>query len=106
MVAEPVAPAPVVTTSGNCIDIQNKLASLGVPQDQLAAAGQLAFRESTCNEFVVNSIGACGAFQSLPCGKWGQPGTDEYYRGAINYANTRYGGYNQALQHSLSFNWY
>lgn len=92
--------------SGSCADIQAKLARLGVPENQLAAAGQLAMRESTCNEYVVNSIGACGAFQSLPCGKWGSPGTDEYYRGAIKYANDRYGGYNGALAHSLANNWY
>lgn len=93
-------------SGGSCAAIQDKLAALGVPADQLAAAGQLAMRESTCNEYVVNSIGACGAFQSLPCGKWGSPGTDQYYRGAINYANSRYGGYNGALAHSLANNWY
>lgn len=99
------APKPVVR-GGSCPVIQEKLAALGVPADQLAAAGQLAYRESTCNEYVYNSIGACGAFQSLPCGKWGSPGTTEYYRGAINYANSRYGGYNGALAHSLANNWY
>lgn len=98
-----VAPARV---SGSCADIQAKLAALGVPQDQLAAAGQLAMRESSCNEYVYNSIGACGAFQSLPCGKWGAPGTEQYYRGAIAYANARYGGYNGALAFSLANNWY
>ena len=91
---------------GNCAAIQDKLARLGVPADQLASAGTLAMRESSCNEHVVNSIGACGAFQSLPCGKWGSPGTDEYYRGAIAYANNRYGGYNQALAFSYANNWY
>ena len=97
--------APVV--SGNrCPNIEAKLAALGVPADQLAAAGQLAYRESTCNETVYNSIGACGAFQSLPCGKWGAPGTTQYYQGAIAYANSRYGGYNNALAHSLANNWY
>ena len=104
-IANAVAPK-VTAAGGSCVAIQNKLAALGVPSDQLAAAGQLAMRESTCDEYVVNSIGACGAFQSLPCGKWGAPGTDEYYRGAINYANSRYGGYNGALAHSLANNWY
>ena len=97
--------APVVSDN-RCPDIEAKLAALGVPEDQLAAAGQLAYRESTCNETVYNSIGACGAFQSLPCGKWGAPGTTQYYQGAIAYANSRYGGYNQALAHSLANNWY
>ena len=104
--AQTVVPKASASTGGHCVDIQNKLAALGVPADQLAAAGRLAMRESSCNEYVVNSIGACGAFQSLPCGKWGSPGTDEYYRGAINYANSRYGGYNQALAFSLANNWY
>lgn len=98
--------APEVATGGSCTEIQNKLAKLGVPSDQLQAAGKLAFRESSCNETVVNSIGACGAFQSLPCGKWGAPGTDQYYKGAIAYANGRYGGYNEALAFSLANNWY
>lgn len=99
--------ASAASVSGNrCPAIEAKLAALGVPEDQLAAAGQLAYRESTCNETVYNSIGACGAFQSLPCGKWGAPGTTQYYQGAIAYANSRYGGYNQALAHSLANNWY
>jgi len=99
--------ASATSVSGNrCPVIEAKLAALGVPADQLAAAGQLAYRESTCNETVYNSIGACGAYQSLPCGKWGAPGTTQYYQGAIAYANSRYGGYNQALAHSLANNWY
>lgn len=103
----PQTPQPTHRVAGgSCINIQEKLSALGVPADQLAAAGQLAMRESTCNEHVYNEIGACGAFQSLPCGKWGAPGTDEYYRGAIAYANGRYGGYPQALAHSLANNWY
>ena len=92
--------------SGTCPAIVAKLAALGVPSDQLTAAGQLAFRESTCDEYVTNEIGACGAFQSLPCGKWGATASDSYYRGAIAYANSTYGGYNGALAHSLAYNWY
>ena len=105
-IATVVTPKASASSGGSCVAIQNKLASLGVPADQLASAGTLAMRESSCNEFVVNSIGACGAFQSLPCGKWGSPGTDEYYRGAIKYANDRYGGYNGALAFSYANNWY
>lgn len=97
---------PSPKQSGGCGAIRAKLANLGVPENQLDSAIKLAVRESTCNEYAVNQIGACGAFQSLPCGKWGQPGTEAYYRGAINYANSRYGGYNQALAHSLQFSWY
>ena len=97
--------APVV--SGNrCPNIEAKLAALGVPADQLAAAGQLAYRESTCDEYVVNSIGACGSLQSNPCGKWGATASTDYYRGAIAYVNGRYGSFNNALAHSLANNWY
>lgn len=105
-VEQAIVPKASALSGGSCADIQAKLARLGVPADQLASAGTLAMRESSCNEHVVNSIGACGAFQSLPCGKWGATGTDEYYRGAINYANSRYGGYNQALAFSYANNWY
>lgn len=89
-----------------CEGIRKRLAALGVVGSELDAAITLAMRESTCREHVVNSIGACGAFQSLPCGKWGATGTDEYYKGAIKYARDRYGSYNAALSHSYAKNWY
>ena len=94
-------------SSGGCEGLRNKLSSLGVSGANLDAAITLAKRESSCNEYSVNkSSGACGAFQSLPCGKWGAPGTDQYYLGAINYANSRYGSYSAALSFSYANNWY
>lgn len=100
------APTPQAS-SGGCESLRNKLSNLGVSGANLDAAITLAKRESSCNEYAVNkSSGACGAFQSLPCGKWGAPGTDQYYLGAINYANSRYGSYSAALSFSYANNWY
>lgn len=94
-------------SSGGCEGLRAKMSSLGVSGANLDAAITLAKRESSCNEFAVNSSSnACGAYQSLPCGKWGAPGTTEYYLGAINYVNSRYGSYVNALAHSYSAGWY
>lgn len=96
-----------VASSGGCDELRNKMANLGVSGANLDAAITLAKRESSCNAYAVNgSGGACGYFQSLPCGKWGAPGTDQYLLGAINYANSRYGSYLNALAHSYANNWY
>jgi len=105
-VVQSTTPTPQVS-SGGCEGLRNKLSSLGVLGANLDAAITLAKRESSCNEYAVNkSSGACGAFQSLPCGKWGAPGTDQYYLGAINYANSRYGSYSGALSFSYANGWY
>ncbi len=94
-------------SSGGCEGLRSKMSSLGVSGANLDAAITLAKRESSCNEFAVNSSSnACGAYQSLPCGKWGAPGATEYYLGAINYVNSRYGSYVNALAHSYSSGWY
>jgi len=97
----------IKASSTGCDGLRAKLSSLGVLGANLDAAITLAKRESSCNEYAVNSSsGACGAFQSLPCGKWGAPGTNQYYLGAINYANSRYGSYVNALNFSYANNWY
>ncbi len=95
------------TASSNCDTLRSQLSRLGVSGAELNAAITLATRESSCRDGAVNaSSGACGAFQSLPCGKWGAPGTDQYLRGAINYAKSRYGGFVAALNHSYAKGWY
>lgn len=100
-------PATSAVLSSGCSNLRKDLARLGVPANQLNSAIILAQRESGCSHSAVNSSsGACGVFQSLPCGKWGAPGTDQYLRGAIAYANGRYGGYNGALAHSHANGWY
>lgn len=109
--AKPTAPKQAPAGSGSnikdCVQLRSRLASLGVPSNQLDSAITLAKRESTCRSSAVNSSsGACGTFQSYPCGKWGSPGTDQYLRGAIKYSNDRYGGFNGALAHSYSEGWY
>lgn len=104
------APAPVYVApkqSGGCPELRDKLLALGVGAGEIDSAITLAQRESSCNEFARNNDGgACGYFQSLPCGKWGLPGSDTYLPGAINYVRVRYGDYNNALAHSYSHNWY
>lgn len=110
-VEKPAQPARVSQTShssiSGCGELRSKLASLGVPSNQLNSAISLASKESGCSSSAVNSSsGACGSFQSLPCGKWGSPGTTQYLRGAINYANSNYGGFNGAWSHSSQNNWY
>lgn len=95
------------TASSNCDTLRSQLSRLGITGAELNAAITLATRESSCRDGAVNaSSGACGAFQSLPCGKWGAPGTDQYLRGAINYAKSRYGGFVAALNHSYAKGWY
>lgn len=106
-VAQVSTPQPVVRSSGGCEELRGKLLALGVGEYEIDAAITLAQRESSCNEYARNSDGgACGYFQSLPCGKWGMPGSDTYLPGAIAYARGRYGNYNNALAHSYAFNWY
>jgi len=93
--------------SANCTELRARLASLGLAGTELNAAITLATRESSCRTNAVNaSSGACGEFQSYPCGKWGSPGTEQYLRNAINYAVSRYGSYQAALAHSYAHNWY
>lgn len=93
--------------TSNCNQLRSRLSGLGVSGSNLNSAITLAMRESSCNSAAVNAeSGACGEFQSYPCGKWGTPGTDSYLRHAINYANSRYGSYDAALSHSLAKNWY
>jgi len=98
--------APVQRSSGGCDELRGKLLALGVGDYEIDSAITLAGRESSCNEYAQNPGGACGYFQSLPCGKWGMPGSESYLVGAIAYARAVYGDYNNALAHSYSHNWY
>lgn len=100
-------PKPQRRVSGGCEAIRAKLSALGVSGAELDAAIQLAMRESTCNEYAVNkSSGACGAYQSLPCGKWGATASTEYYKNAISYCKQRYGSFQSALAFQLKNGWY
>ena len=93
--------------SSGCDSLRTQLLSLGVGLHEIDSAIKLAQRESSCNHQARNrTSNACGVFQSLPCGKWGQPGTTQYLQGAIKYARDRYGDYNKALAHSYANNWY
>lgn len=96
--------APVQATG--CDSLRSRLSNLGISGAELDSAIILASRESGCSSLAVNPSGACGEFQSLPCGKWGSPGTDQYLQGAIAYVNSVYGGFVNALNHSYTYNWY
>lgn len=93
--------------ASGCEALRSQMLSLGVGTHEIDSAITLAMRESSCNHNARNkSSNACGVYQSLPCGKWGAPGTTEYLVGAIRYTRNRYGDYNKALAHSYANNWY
>lgn len=93
--------------ASGCEALRSQMLSLGVGEYEINSAITLAMRESSCNHNARNkSSNACGVYQSLPCGKWGSPGTTEYLIGAIRYTRNRYGDYNKALAHSYANNWY
>lgn len=100
-------PQKAYAASGNCAELSAHLQRLGVNGAELTAGITLATRESSCRSSAINaSSGACGEFQSWPCGKWGTPGTDQYLLNAIAYSKNRYGGFVNALSHSYANNWY
>jgi len=106
-VTAPVRTQTAYAATNGCEELSAKLSRLGVNGAELSAALTLATRESSCRSSAVNaSSGACGEFQSWPCGKWGSPGTDQYLQNAIQYARGRYGSYQAALAFSYANNWY
>lgn len=104
----PKAPEPAPTpVSTNCEELGNRLLGLGVTQSDIQYALFIANKESGCRSSAVNkSSGACGEFQSLPCGKWGTPGTDQYLLKAIGYAQSRYGGWQGAHTAWVTKHWW
>lgn len=98
--------ATAYASSDACGALRARLAAKGIVGSELNAAITLATRESSCRPSAYNPSGACGEFQSLPCGKWGAPGTDGYLSGAIGYVKARYGSFGAALAHSYAHNWY
>lgn len=104
----PIAPKPApVAPTGTCGELSNRLLGLGVAQSDIQYAIFIASKESGCKSSAVNkSSGACGEFQSLPCGKWGAPGTDQYLLKAIQYAQSRYGGWQGAHTAWISKHWW
>jgi hypothetical protein len=72
-------------------------------------------RESGDNMYAVNSIGACGLGQSLPCSKmlnWlgktslSETTYDDQVEWVEHYINGRYGNVDNALDHENEFGWY
>lgn len=100
------SPQAITATQG-CEQLGVRLSGLGVSSGDMSAALFIAQKESGCASGAVNaSSGACGEFQSLPCGKWGSPGTDTYLTHAINYANSRYGGWQGAYNFWIANHWW
>lgn len=92
---EPVRRAETVSGGSGCEWLKGRLAANGVSASDMPAAINIARVESGCNSAAVNpSSGACNVFQELACGKWGgRSDVDAHIRGAIGYANARYGGW-------------
>ncbi|MEI7632111.1 MAG: hypothetical protein WCJ60_02210 [bacterium] len=107
------APLPVVETeklppSSEPKDIaQATLVDLGVG-DAWYAVEYIGFKESSWNPRAINSIGACGLFQALPCEKMNCSLSDVacQVRWATNYATTRYGSWHQAYTFWTANNWW
>lgn len=71
-------------------------------------AAELTAREASFNPHVINSIGACGLPQALPCSKMKCELTDikcqlDWQK---EYVSDRYGTITKALDHSYKLNWY
>lgn len=106
-----VAPVPEIITIGAKITIPPEreqcagwAREAGVAEDNLEAAIDLIYRESGCRVDATNpSSGAYGIPQSLPGSKMAAFGSDwetnpvTQIRWMENYVNTRYGGWQQAL---------
>lgn len=98
---------PITNATANCEQLKTKLSRLGVSSSDMQYAIYIAQKESGCRSNAVNaSSGACGEFQSLPCGKWGSPGTDTYLKNAINYAVNRYGSWSGAYNFWVNSHWW
>lgn len=101
------SPALATAPSGGCDELSNRLIALGVASSDVQYAIFIASKESGCRSSAVNrSSGACGEFQSNPCGKWGTPGTDQYLLKAIAYANGRYHSWQNAYRFWNANHWW
>ena len=76
--------------------------------DAWYAVQYIGSKESSWNPLAVNSIGACGLFQALPCSKMNCELSDVacQVRWATNYATQRYGSWHQAYQFWVTHNWW
>ena len=83
------------------------LIDLGVG-DAWYAVEYIGFKESSWNPTAINSIGACGLFQALPCEKMNCELSDVacQVRWATNDATQRYGSWHQAYTFWLANNWW
>lgn len=76
--------------------------------DAWYAVRYIAFKESSWNPAAINSIGACGLFQALPCSKLPCSLEDVpcQVRWATNYATQRYGSWHYAYVFWVNHGWW
>jgi hypothetical protein len=95
------------------LDKQAIMTAAGIPQSDWAAADYIISHESSWRYLAVNaSSGATGLCQSLPASKMASAGED-YLTNPVtqmkwcnSYAQSRYGGWQQAYNFWLSKNWW
>jgi hypothetical protein len=102
--------APVVTPPTSHEEL---MAQAGIDQNDWAAANYIISHESSWREFAQEpTSGAYGLCQSLPAIKMASAGSDwqtnpvTQLKWCAQYANDRYGGWQGAYAHWLSFRWW
>jgi hypothetical protein len=115
VVSEKTQPTPAVTPVAVATPVistpkaqaQATLKDLG-HEDAWYAVEYIGFKESSWNPTAINSIGACGLFQALPCSKLKceLSNVDCQVRWATKYATTRYGSWHQAYAFWKANNWW
>lgn len=98
--------APISTLSQVAVETA-PAASTSVCGDN-SYANYIYMHESGCSTSAVNSIGACGIGQALPCSKMGCSLDDYACQNGFftSYANAVYGGWYGAYEHWLEYSWW
>lgn len=99
-VQEPIVSTPEATAKATLEDLGQG--------DAWYAMQYIGNKESSWNPHAINSIGACGLFQALPCSKLpcDLSDVDCQVRWATEYATQRYGSWHNAYQFWLQNNWW
>jgi hypothetical protein len=76
-------------------------------EDQVQYVDKLLTKESGFDPKVINpNSGACGIFQSLPCGKMLSMNLQDQMQFGFDYIKNRYGNPLNAWKHEVANNWY
>lgn len=81
----------------------------GIPEKDWGHVDYVISKESSWNPNAINpSSGACGLGQQLPCGKWPNQWNDPVggLKDAHNYAQNRYGGWQNAANAWAQQKWW